>query len=173
MLYSFQYAYSPHCSLYISQGADRENLFADIKVLFLVIIPFILITLMCDSGLILWMMDGGNCSDVQLLFIKSQTVIWQWSKSYGAQNAATYPGLFRTLNIGGTRAIQWRKWPKNYKRDASFLAAFRFRTQARWSSTISEKTSIYVNFLSVYQPFEHATCKLTTFHKPFIQYQNR
>ena len=130
------------------------------------IIPFILITLMCDSGVIRYC--GWWTVGIAVMFSCYLSNPRQWSKSYGAQNAATYPGLFRTLNIGGTRAIQWRKWPKNYKRDASFLATFRFRTQARWSSTISEKTSIYVNFLSVYQPFEHATCKLTTFHKPFI-----
>ena len=29
-----------------------------------------------------WMKDCGICSNAQLLFIKSNTVIWQWSKSY-------------------------------------------------------------------------------------------
>ena len=47
-----QYAYSPYCSLYISQGADKENLFNNQELLLLEIISFILITLMCDSGVI-------------------------------------------------------------------------------------------------------------------------
>ena len=36
----YQYTYSPHCSLYISSGADKENLFANQKVPSLVIISF-------------------------------------------------------------------------------------------------------------------------------------
>ena len=38
-----------HTLLYISWGADKENLFANQKVPSLVIISFILMTLMCDS----------------------------------------------------------------------------------------------------------------------------
>ena len=45
--------YSPHCSLYISQGADQENLFNNQKLLSLMIILFILITLTCDLVVIL------------------------------------------------------------------------------------------------------------------------
>ena len=41
------------CSLYISKRADKENLFANQKVPSLVIISFILMTFMCDSGVIL------------------------------------------------------------------------------------------------------------------------
>ena len=41
------------CSLYISKGTDEENLFNSQELLLLVIISFILVTLMCDSGLIL------------------------------------------------------------------------------------------------------------------------
>ena len=29
-----------------------------------------------------WMKDGGICSDAHLLYIISNTVIWQWSKSH-------------------------------------------------------------------------------------------
>ena len=46
--------YFPHCSLYISKAGDKENLFAHQKVPFLVTILFILITIMCDSGYILY-----------------------------------------------------------------------------------------------------------------------
>ena len=45
-----QYAYSPYCSLYISLGADKENLFNNQEVLQLIIISFILLTLVCDLG---------------------------------------------------------------------------------------------------------------------------
>ena len=41
------------CSPHISQDAEKENLFNNQEILWLVIIPFILITLMCDSGVIL------------------------------------------------------------------------------------------------------------------------
>ena len=41
-----------HTVLYF-YGADEENLFTDQKLLLLVIISFILITLVCDSGVIL------------------------------------------------------------------------------------------------------------------------
>ena len=44
----FHYAYSPYCSLYIFYGAVKENLFNNQEVLYLVIIFFILMTLMCD-----------------------------------------------------------------------------------------------------------------------------
>ena len=44
------YAYSPYCSLYISKGADKENLSNNQE---LVIISFILMTLMFHSGVIL------------------------------------------------------------------------------------------------------------------------
>ena len=40
--------------LYISKAGDKENLFAHQKVPFLVTISFILITIMCDSGYILY-----------------------------------------------------------------------------------------------------------------------
>ena len=43
-----QQAYSPYCSLYISQGADKENLCNNQKLLQLVIISCILMTLMFD-----------------------------------------------------------------------------------------------------------------------------
>ena len=36
--------------LYISLGADKENFFNNQELLYLVIISFILVTLMCDSG---------------------------------------------------------------------------------------------------------------------------
>ena len=42
--------YSPHCSQYISLCAGRENLLNNQEVLQLIIIAFILITLMFDSG---------------------------------------------------------------------------------------------------------------------------
>ena len=48
----------PNTSMYILHtvlyfyGADEENLFTDQKLLLLVIISFILITLVCDSGVI-------------------------------------------------------------------------------------------------------------------------
>ena len=45
--------YILHSSLYISKGADKENLFANQKVPSLVIISFILMTLKWDSGEIL------------------------------------------------------------------------------------------------------------------------
>ena len=47
------YPYSPYYSLYISQGADKENLFNNQQLLQSVIISFILMTLMCDSRVIL------------------------------------------------------------------------------------------------------------------------
>ena len=43
-----QYAYSPYCSLYISLGANKENLSNNQELLYLVIISFILMTLMFD-----------------------------------------------------------------------------------------------------------------------------
>ena len=48
------YQYSPYHSLYISYGADKENLFCNHEFLQLVIIFFILLTLMFDSGVMLW-----------------------------------------------------------------------------------------------------------------------
>ena len=49
----YQNAYSPYCSLYISECAGKENLFNNQEVLQLIIISFTLMTLMCDSGVIL------------------------------------------------------------------------------------------------------------------------
>ena len=40
------------CSLHIFRGADKENLFKNQELLQLVIISFILVTLMFDSGVI-------------------------------------------------------------------------------------------------------------------------
>ena len=48
-----QYAYSPYCFIYISYGACKENLFENQTLLQSVIICFILLTLMFDSGVIL------------------------------------------------------------------------------------------------------------------------
>ena len=45
--------YSLYCSLCISLGADKENLFNNQKLLWLVIISFIPVTVMFDSGEIL------------------------------------------------------------------------------------------------------------------------
>ena len=56
-----------HTLLYISWGADKKNLFANQKVLSLVIISFILMTLMCDSGVMLW----GEIRCWSLLGVKS------------------------------------------------------------------------------------------------------
>ena len=42
------YAYSPYCSLYISHGTDKENLFDNQELLQLVIIFVILVTSTCD-----------------------------------------------------------------------------------------------------------------------------
>ena len=47
-------AYSPYCSLYIFQGANKENVSHNQELLELVIISFILVTLMFDLGVILW-----------------------------------------------------------------------------------------------------------------------
>ena len=44
---------SPYCSLHISKGANKEKLFSNQELLQLVIISFLLMTLMCDSGMIL------------------------------------------------------------------------------------------------------------------------
>ena len=41
------------CSLYISKGTDEENFFNSEELLLFMIISFILMTVMCDSGLIL------------------------------------------------------------------------------------------------------------------------
>ena len=41
------------CSLYISKGTDEENLFNSQELLLFVIISFILMTVMCDSGVML------------------------------------------------------------------------------------------------------------------------
>ena len=60
----YQNAYSPYCSLYISLCASKENLFNNQEVLQLIIISFILVTLMFDSGVILkgeircWSLSG-------------------------------------------------------------------------------------------------------------------
>ena len=48
-----QYAYSPYSSPYICWGADKENLFNNQELPYMVIISFILMTLMCDSVMIL------------------------------------------------------------------------------------------------------------------------
>ena len=48
-----QYAYSPYCSQYISLCAGKENLFNNQEVPQFIIIAFILMTLMFDSGEIL------------------------------------------------------------------------------------------------------------------------
>ena len=48
-----QYAYSPYCSVSISWGADKKNLFNNQVLFKLVIISFILMTLMFESGVIL------------------------------------------------------------------------------------------------------------------------
>ena len=48
-----QFAYSLYCSLYISGNADKENLFKNQELYKLVIISFILMTLMFDSGVML------------------------------------------------------------------------------------------------------------------------
>ena len=45
-------AYSPYCLLYFSKGADKENLSNSHKLLYLVIISFIPMTLVCDPELI-------------------------------------------------------------------------------------------------------------------------
>ena len=50
----YQFAYSPYCSLYISLGVGKENLFNSQELLSSVISSFILITLIFDSGLMLW-----------------------------------------------------------------------------------------------------------------------
>ena len=49
------YLCSPYCSLYISSGADMENLFSNQKLLLLLIITFILVTFMLDSGVIFFL----------------------------------------------------------------------------------------------------------------------
>ena len=45
--------YSPYCSLNISYADGRENLFYDQELLQLVVISFLLMTLMFDSGIIM------------------------------------------------------------------------------------------------------------------------
>ena len=52
-LFNHQFTYSPYCSPYISHDADKENSSNDQELLQLVIILFILMTLMFDSGVIL------------------------------------------------------------------------------------------------------------------------
>ena len=49
----YQYANSPYCSLYLSHGSYKENLSNNQEFLKFVITFFILMTLMCDSGMIL------------------------------------------------------------------------------------------------------------------------
>lgn len=49
-----QYAHSLLCSLYISLDADKKNLFNSQEHLSLVIISFVLVTLMCDLGVVVW-----------------------------------------------------------------------------------------------------------------------
>ena len=49
-----QFSYSSYCSLYISYDADKRNFFNGQEPPSLVIISFILMTLMFDSGMILW-----------------------------------------------------------------------------------------------------------------------
>ena len=52
-----QYSCSPYCSLYISLGADMENLFSNQKLLLLLIITFILVTFILDSGVIFFFQE--------------------------------------------------------------------------------------------------------------------
>ena len=59
-------AYSPYCSQYIFQGANKENVSHNQKLLELVIISFILVTLMFDLGVILW----GEIKSWSLLGVK-------------------------------------------------------------------------------------------------------
>ena len=83
ILYPFtpqhQSAYSSHCSLYISKGADKENLSINQKLLQLVIIYFILGTLLFDSGVILYgetssyLLVGGQRDKKYLDFLHCQT----------------------------------------------------------------------------------------------------
>ena len=47
-----QHAHSPYCFPYNSYGADKENLSINLENIQLVIISFILMTLMCDAGVI-------------------------------------------------------------------------------------------------------------------------
>ena len=49
-----QLASSLHRSPYTSLSADKENLFNNQELLLLAIISFILVRLMCDSGMILY-----------------------------------------------------------------------------------------------------------------------
>ena len=42
--------YFPYCSLYISYDTNKENLFNNQELLWLVIVSFIFVTLMCESG---------------------------------------------------------------------------------------------------------------------------
>ena len=48
-----QCKYTPYSSLYISLGADKENLINNLELLSMVIISYILMTLLFDSELIL------------------------------------------------------------------------------------------------------------------------
>ena len=48
-----QCKYTPYYSLYISLGADKENLINNLELLSMVIISYILMTLLFDSELIL------------------------------------------------------------------------------------------------------------------------
>ena len=48
-----QHAHSPYCFLYNSYGADKENLSINLENIQLVIISFIVMTLLCDAGVIL------------------------------------------------------------------------------------------------------------------------
>ena len=72
-----QYAYSPYCFVYIPQDTDKKSLYNNHELLYLVIISFILITFMFDSGVILYLSSCGaflapNIWTRQALFFKSK-----------------------------------------------------------------------------------------------------
>ena len=50
----YEYTYSPNCSLYIPKRmTNKENLFKNQELLYLVNIAFLLVTLLCDLGMIM------------------------------------------------------------------------------------------------------------------------
>ena len=73
----------PNTSMYILYtvlyfyGADEENLFTDQKLLLLVIISFILVTLMCDSG---WYcrekLDANHSQGLKVSSVHTCKILW-------------------------------------------------------------------------------------------------
>ena len=77
-----QFPYSPHSSLYFSFGIEKENLFNNQELLWLVIISPILMPLLFDCGMILW--GEIRCSSllgVRGFIVSCHSLVAVWPQS--------------------------------------------------------------------------------------------